>query len=358
MKSPEVEFRFHQRIVWCTAVLVITGAIALYTATSDTRWDFVFFKQAPLYLLAILIFGVGHQLKPAYLLRMTPAIFWISLVMMGILALPSSGREINRSINLVLFQLQIWEVYKLALVLFIARLLASIHQGHEGIQKGATQLFALTAASIFLLAIQPDLDAIGFVVVSVSLIVIYSQVFPMRMAFGLMSVMAAVSIVVLVGSFLMVRPNKGEQAFHHDAQTKQHIEYAVLRGGLIGVGWAGSREKYSIPAVHTDMIAGHVVESVGSTGFVLVLLLYLIFIVTGLEVAGRYPHYWGRLVALGIVLIFANQVLVNLLIAFQMSPIVAGIPLPFMSGGGSAFLMNTLESGILARLALEVDRTG
>jgi cell division protein FtsW len=358
MEAVGTDLRLHRRIVWATTLLVLIGAVALYSATTDTRFDAVFFKQAPLYLAGILVFVGARKLSPTRLFALSRPLFWVALGLMVILALPLSGKEVNRSINLIFFQLQAWEVYKLALVLYVGRLMWGIHRGQIKPQAGGTHLFVVTAIGIFLLAVQPDLDAIGFLVVATALLVLYSGAFPLRMAFGLMSVMAAASIVLLIGGFYMVRPSKGEQAFHHDTQTKQHIEYAVVRGGVVGVGWADSRERYVIPAVQTDMIAGHITESVGVVGFVLLAALYLVFIFAGIEVASRHPGYWQRLAALGIVLIFANQVLVNLLIAFQVSPVVAGIPLPFMSGGGSAVMMNLTEAGILARLGLEVDRAG
>jgi cell division protein FtsW len=358
METEAIEPSLHRRIVWATTLLVTVGAVTLYSATMDTRFDDMFFKQAPLYLLGMLVFAIVRKISPEQLFRISLPFFWVALGLMGILALPLSGREVNRSINFIFFQLQAWEVYKLALVLYCGRLMWMIYRGKMDLQAGGARLFGVTAIGILLLAVQPDLDAIAFLVVATGLLVLYSAAFPKRMVFGLFSVMAAVSMVLLVGAFYMVRPNKGEQAFHHDTQTKQHIQYAVIRGGPVGVGWAASREKYFIPAVQTDMIAGHVIESVGIIGFLFLMALYLIFIFAGVEVAAHHPGYWERLVALGIVLIFADQVLVNLLIAFQISPIVAGIPLPFVSGGGSALMMNLTEAGILARLGLEVDRLG
>ncbi|MHA2620718.1 MAG: FtsW/RodA/SpoVE family cell cycle protein [bacterium JZ-2024 1] len=357
MDEMAIEPRLHQRVVWSTLILVMAGATGLYTAMVDTDWDGRFLRQAPLYFIGVALFVFAHLLPSDLILRLSRPVFWIAFALMAVLALPLSGREVNRNINLILFPLQPWEIYKLALVFFLARLLWEVRRNFLRPESGAARLLGITGISIFLLAVQPDLDAIGFLVMATVALVVFSQAFPPRMTLGFMGVTAALSVVLLLGGFYMVRPNKGEQAFKHDTQTRQHIEYAVIRGGATGVGWAAGREKYFIPAVHTDMIAGHLTESVGGVGLFLMLVLYLILIMTGLEVARRHPGHWQRIVALGISLIIANQVFVNLLIAFQVSPIVAGIPLPFVSLGGSALLMNITEAGFLARFALEVDRT-
>jgi rod shape determining protein RodA len=126
---------------------------------------------------------------------------------------------------------------------------------------------------------------------------------------------------------------------------------AVGSGGLAGKGWSqGPQNLYGfIPADLTDFIFAVLAEEWGFLGSILLLVLYFIIILCGLGIARSTREPFGRLVAVGVVTMFASQVVINIGMTIQLMP-VAGLPLPFMSYGGSSLLSGFIALGLLINI--------
>jgi cell division protein FtsW len=136
----------------------------------------------------------------------------------------------------------------------------------------------------------------------------------------------------------------------HGFQLMQSL-IAVGSGGLTGVGLMESKQKlFYLPEAHTDFIYAVLCEELGFIGGALVLALFALYAWRGLRAACRVPDGFGRLVAVGITVMVSSQALINLGVVLGMVP-TKGIPLPFISYGGSSLLVMLLGTGVLLNIA-------
>ncbi len=136
----------------------------------------------------------------------------------------------------------------------------------------------------------------------------------------------------------------------HGFQLMQSL-IAVGSGGLAGVGLMESRQKlFYLPEAHTDFIYAVLCEELGFIGGALVLALFAVYAWRGLEASFRAPDNFGRFLALGITVMVASQALINLGVVLGMMP-TKGIPLPFMSYGGSSLFVMLLGTGVLLNIS-------
>jgi cell division protein FtsW len=130
---------------------------------------------------------------------------------------------------------------------------------------------------------------------------------------------------------------------------------AVGSGGLMGVGLMESKQKlFYLPEAHTDFIYAVLCEELGFIGGLVVLALFAVYVWRGLRAAYRVPDDFGRFVALGISVMVSSQALINLGVVLGMVP-TKGIPLPFVSYGGSSLFVMLLATGVLLNIAQQSD---
>ncbi len=123
---------------------------------------------------------------------------------------------------------------------------------------------------------------------------------------------------------------------------------AVGSGGLTGVGLMESRQKlFYLPEAHTDFIFAVICEELGFIGGAIVLALFAVYAWRGMRAALESLDPFGRLIALGITTMVASQAMINLCVVLGMLP-TKGIPLPFISYGGSSLLVMLLATGVLS----------
>lgn len=127
--------------------------------------------------------------------------------------------------------------------------------------------------------------------------------------------------------------------------------YGLATGGWVGVGLGRSRQKWgSLSEAHTDYVLAIIGEELGLVGTLMVLALFVVLGFGGARIAMRSSTFFGRLVAAGATTWFMLQALVNVMVVFRMLPVL-GVPLPFLSYGGSALLVNVAVLGILVACA-------
>jgi cell division protein FtsW len=126
---------------------------------------------------------------------------------------------------------------------------------------------------------------------------------------------------------------------------------AVGSGGFTGVGLMESKQKlFYLPEAHTDFIYAVICEELGFIGAILVIGLFVVYGWRGLRAAFSAPDSFGRLLALGITTMVLSQALINFAVVLGMVP-TKGIPLPFVSYGGSSLLAMLLATGVLLNIS-------
>jgi cell division protein FtsW len=131
-------------------------------------------------------------------------------------------------------------------------------------------------------------------------------------------------------------------------------QLALGSGGIFGVGLGHSKQKlFYLPAAHTDFIFSIIGEELGLIGTIGVIILFIIFIQQGIKVIKNTADKFGYFLALGLVTMIAFRAIINIGVSCGVLP-TKGLPLPFISYGGSSFIFDMVSVGILVNIA----RTG
>jgi cell division protein FtsW len=253
------------------------------------------------------------------------------------------------------FRIQPSELSKLAVLLFAADLLARrADRVHE---RGAIvrPLLVVTGSVAALVLLEPDMGT-AVVLTLIALTVVFVgglPLFPMaRLLVGTAAACLAMGMVegyrrARLFSFLDPWKDAGNTGY----QVAQSL-VALGSGRLTGVGLGASRAKWGfLPNAHTDFIFAIIGEELGLLGTVLVVGLFVGFTYLGVQAAMRAPDRFGSLVAAGVTGWVAGQALVNMGAVTGRLP-VTGVPLPFVSFGGSALVVTLAAVGILVNVAV------
>ncbi|KAA3641130.1 MAG: putative lipid II flippase FtsW [Armatimonadetes bacterium] len=206
----------------------------------------------------------------------------------------------------------------------------------------------------FLLLAQPDFGNV-LLIVGPAFVMLFASTVPLRFVFGLGTLgMMAIAVMAMSADYRKDRLLGFLEPFA-DAQNTglQAVQSMVAlgTGGLFGVGLGQSRARWSwLPNAHTDFIFAIIGEETGFAGATIVITLFALLAVVGVSIAYRAPDMFGRLFAIGIVSWFTLQALVNIGGVVAVLPIT-GVPLPFISSGGNAMLVNLAAIGVLVNIA-------
>lgn len=246
------------------------------------------------------------------------------------------------------------EALKIALVIYYAAFLYTFREKVQTVSYGLAPLLILLALSAGLLLTQPDTDT--FIVICITLTGLY------LMAGGLFRHLAVLAVISALGLLLLTasRPYLTERVrtFFDPSRDPQGAGYqiqqsliAVGSGGLFGRGFGQSIQKFSyLPEPIGDSIFAVTAEEFGFAGTVLLVLLFLAFLLRGLRIASRAPDAFGGLLAAGVVILITSGAFLNIASMLGLIPL-SGLPLPFVSHGGSALLLTLAETGIVLNIS-------
>lgn len=258
----------------------------------------------------------------------------------------------QRWIDIGLFKLQPSEFTKIIVIIALASYLSE----KKGIltAKDIGTSFAIVALPLLLIFVQPDLGtALVILVIWLCLILVAGirmKHLAVIMLIGLILVTAAFQLNILkdyqVNRLLVfINPNLDPQGSGYNLMQSK---IAVGSGGFTGKGLMSGTQTYLnfIPEKHTDFIFSVVGEKLGFMGALILLLIYLSILSRGIKTSVVSDNYFGSLVTLAIVSMWLFQILVNIGMTIGIMPIT-GIPLPFISYGGSAMFTNMMSAGII-----------
>jgi cell division protein FtsW len=288
---------------------------------------------------------------------------WVGLAlvvtgaMLVAVLVPGVGISVNGSTRWLgagPLQIQPSELAKLALVLFTADLLA--RRAHRVHDSQLTLRPVLTVFAVFagLILLQPNLGTTMIIFVVLWIMLFVSGVELRKLVLTLGVVAAGAAALAVLEPYRMRRLT----AFANPWADPQNTGYQTIQsqvglanGGITGTGLGQGRAKWGfLPEAHTDFIFTIIGEEVGLIGALLVVAMFLAVGVLGIRVAMRAPDRFGMLLATGITAWFLVQAFVNIAAAVGMAPIT-GVPLPFVSSGGSSLVVNMAAMGVLANVA-------
>lgn len=291
------------------------------------------------------------------------AIYVVSIVLLILPLIPgiSSGeiRGAKRWINLGFMDFQPSEFAKLAIILFLSAKLADNHKKLKKFWGGFVLNYIWVGIICALLYLEPHYSALA-------LIFIISTIIMFVAGAKIKHFLLCISAVLPLGIFgIFISNYRLERIFGFldpwsdpTGSGWQVIKslYAIGSGGIFGLGLGKSRQKYLyLPDAHNDFILAIVGEELGLIGMIGVMLLFLILIWRGIIIATKAKDMFASLVATGITMLVAIQILLNIAIVTGWFP-VTGMPVPFLSYGGTSMLVFCTMMGILLNISRNTEK--
>ena len=344
-----------------TLMLAAYGAVMVFAATVHRQEEAgldpqLFLKRQIAYIVAgVLVLVVVAFFDYRHLRAFAPIVYGLTILLLILVLTPlgDASKGAQRWINFGAFQMQPSEIAKVAVIIAVAAYLAERKGEIRALDVLVTLgLVALPAVLIYL---EPDLGTmLVFVALTAALLLVGGAKIRHFMILGLVGLIAVTAVLQLdmledyqkqrLTSFLDPNPDVRSEAYN---LTQSKI--AIASGGLQGKGFESDETQTAldfVPEQHTDFIFTAVGELLGFAGSATLLALFAFLIWRALRISTMSRDLFGTLIAASIAALWAFQLFVNVGMTMGIMPIT-GIPLPFISYGGSNMLTNFIAVGLL-----------
>ena len=357
MERRELDSRL---LIMVTLALVAFGLVMVYSATSAAAAiggndPSYYLKRQGIYAAAGIVLMILAQRWDYRRLRaLSPLLVLISLgSLIAVLAIGPPINGARRWVSLGPAAFQPSELAKLALAIWAASYYAK-RKPPRTLRELWRPAGALASVFAGLLVLEPDLGTtIALAIMLVGVLVVCGT--PMRVLATAITIAASAGIAMI-----WVRPYSRARffAFLHPARDAAGTGYQILQaeigmgsGHIFGVGLGrGVQKIFYLPEAHTDMMLANIGEELGLIGVAAVIGAYALFAYAGLDIAVRCRDPFGKRLAAGLTVLVCGQAAVNILAVMGAAPLT-GIPLPFLSYGGSSLVVLLAGVGILLNIA-------
>lgn len=349
--------------VWVLLALLILAAIGtvmVYSssavmAESRFKTQFFFFKKQIMWvLISMFFFLLAFRIDYHWYSKMSNFFLILGFFLLVAVLFFPAIKGVHRWIRLGPVSIQPSEVFRYALILFMATTLAKRLDKIREFKHLLIPYFFILVVYVTLIMKQPDLGSV-FTITLVFFLLLF-------IAKARLKHLLLLALPGLVGFVVMVFGLGYEKDRIHDYvnslkdplagsyQVKQSI-LALGNGGLKGVGLAEGKQKFFfLPEPHTDFIFATLGEETGFIGLLAVLFLFLIIAWRGIVIASQAVDPLGYFLALGITFSIFTCALINIGVVIGILP-TTGVPLPFLSYGGSSLLMSFVATGVLLNIS-------
>jgi len=352
-------------------LFLVLGLVILYSASGviaeqNPRYqDSTHFlkKQGTWTLVAILVFIATARIPYEFWARTRTILFAATLGLLVIVLIPGIGSQINGARRWLYaggWYFQPSELAKLTAAMYVCGHLAADPARVVRFKDGFLPVFGATLLTCGLIVVEPDLGTSAFIgfVLTTSIVVAGVRLGHLAPPMAAGAFLAAVYVATHL-SHVLPRlkswwdPESDLQGAGH--QVHQSL-IALGAGGLWGEGLGrGTQKLFFLPEVHSDFIFPVIGEELGFLGAVSVVLLYAAFGVVGRRIMNRARTSFGFLLAFTLTLYIVLQAAFNLMVVMRLVP-AKGIPLPFLSFGGSSLCFTLAAAGILVNIANHGDQ--
>jgi cell division protein FtsW len=342
-------------------VMVLSSSFVGSALGNDGNFFATFVRQALWAMLGIPLMLMVSRLKPIQIKRATPAVFLAALVfqalVFSVFGITEGG---NRAwVNIAGFSGQPSEILKVALIAWMAAILSDRIDYLHDYRVLLRPLAVGVAVAIGLVVAGRDLGTVGIMTMIAVGVAFLAGIRLSHLA-AVMGIFGA-----FLGLFAAISPSRvtrimtwfsgcTEEDYQDVCWQIIHSTYALGSGGLLGVGLGNSRAKWSwLPAAETDFIFAIVGEELGLAGTTLIVVAFIVLAIAMARMVRAQQDPFARIVTGGVMVWLIGQALVNIAVVLEFLPVL-GVPLPFMSMGGSALISSLIAIG----LVMALNRTG
>jgi len=350
-------------LLFTVLALIVFGLIMLASAGiaySKVRFgnEYYFFKRQLVGIgIGLILMFIFQNINYNFWKKISFPFFAVSIVGLVLVFMEGVGTNIygaNRWLQIGPFSFQPSEMLKLALIIYLAAWLESRGERVRDFYEGVLPFLLIVALVIFLLIKQPDLGTLG-VAILISMSVYFISGAKLKHLFWIMAGgIGVLWALVKMESYRMSRV----LVFLHPEMDPKGIGYqinqallAIGSGGIFGVGLGHSLQKFNyLPEPVGDSIFAIIGEELGLVGCLVFITLFLILAIRGMRIARKAPDEFSRLAATGIVAWVFFQAFVNIAAISGLIPLT-GVPLPFVSYGGTSIVFLLVGIGILLNIS-------
>lgn len=358
---------FDKKIWIYTLFIIATGLVTLYSASFENVRvsQKIFYDQMTIALIGILIMFILERVDYRKFYDAAYVFYAINVVLLvWVLISGKDALGARRWLQLGPISFQPSEITKLAIILMLGRYFGDRSSSFSfGVSTNRSVILreiliplVLTGLLMFLIFKQPDLGT-ALLLFGIFIAMLFASGIKARFVVGFLSLCAA--IAPFGWSFLKSYQKDRLLVFLNPNIDPLGAGYTIIQskiavgsGQIFGKGWlAGTQNQLNfLPERHTDFIFSVVGEEWGLIGALVILSLYFLFILCGLQIAEQVKDRFGMLVTVGIVTILTLQVVINIGMVIGLFPIV-GLTLPLVSYGRSSFLIFAIMAGFLLNLS-------
>lgn len=356
--------KYDKWMLFVTILLIGFGALMIYSSTSvitpvlakKNVTEFYYFKR---HIFTMLIgFGImffAYRLKLSTIKKMAVPLLIFSFVLLILVFVPGIGVSANnarRWIRLWPSTFQPSELVKLSMVIFLAKYMSMLGYRTDSLVSFIKPVLVMAVFQVVFLK-QPDFGS----VISLTLLT-FIMLFLSGIRLRYLAYLLVLALPVIYKLIMEPYRLKRVMAFLDPWKDPQGSGFQLVQsfialgsGGLTGVGLGKSRQKLAfLPESHTDFIFSLIGEELGFIGVLVVITLFLFLFIKGISIANRSRDRFVYYLAFGLSLMISLQTLINFAVATGMVP-TKGLPLPFISYGGSSLFVNMAAIGILLNIS-------
>lgn len=355
----DLRVRFDVWILLAVITLIIAGLMVVYSSSYDIAFrsglsnnDHAYYFKRQIVALVLGVFGVVLIMQFDYHLFRKLSVLSMIVTLCILTAVLLMG-DITFGARRAVFGIQPSEIAKITMILYASHWLSSREDRLRGFFSGLIPFAVIVGAVCGLIIQQPDLSTTLLIsMICITLFFLAGADF--------WQFLLAAAIVICVGAFMITvldyadaRVQAWQVALQDPLSSEYQIKLSVMSigsGGMFGRGLGKGALKYELPAAHTDGPFAVWAEEMGFAGSLFILFWYAFLAWRGFLAAQRARDMYGFLLAMGITVWISFQALMNIAVITSTMPFT-GMPLPFMSYGGTGILITLLGMGILLNVS-------
>lgn len=337
--------------------LISSSAIVISYKNYGNNYYFLLHQIFPGLLIGIAGFFIARKI-PLHLIRKSALPFLlITVILLIVVFTPQFGLDLKgakRWVSFWGFSFQPSEILKLSFVIYLAAWLEKRRDSIKSFVGGFVPFLAIAGIISILLIAQPDIGTLGIILITALAMYFVAG---SKISYVITSFLLGTGAVYVLAKMAPYRLNRLVAFLNPDAdplgigyQINQAI-IAIGSGGLWGVGFGQSRQKYNyLPEPVTDSIFAISAEELGFIGAVFIILLFLLFCYFGYKISKNASTEFGKLLGFGLTTWIAVQAIINIAAISGLLPLT-GVPLPFISYGGTSLVVALTSAGLISNIA-------
>lgn len=355
-------------LIFLVFVLSIFGLIMIYSASVVTSYQiygnnsYFLNKQAISLLIGFFVWIIFSNIDYRVWQKYATWLMLATLILLVVVFLPGIGVEsggAHRWISIGPLFFQPSEICKLTFTIYLAAWLAKKGTQVKDFQSGFLPFVVMLGVVAFLIIKEPDMGTLSVITAVATVVFFVAGASWQHLSLGLASLIGFFIIMIKNAPYRMQRLMVFLNSNSQGQAASYHINQAFLAigsGGLWGLGFGQSMQKYFyLPEAHTDSIFSIIVEELGFLRASLIIIAFVLIAWRGFEIAKNAPDTFSRLLATGITSWIIIQAFINLAAMTGLLPLT-GVPLPFISYGGSSLVILFAGIGILTNISKQANK--